>query len=416
MALLSVLDFVLWDMCDRVSARLRHRRVAHGLLATQLAVAVIAAGVPFVLPNGAVQARPASVAAKVAVAKAPPKILIATHPALPRPTAGPAVLQARLDRIAADYREPVGIAVSRVDSGWVASVAGDALFPQQSVSKTWVALSVLEGVDRGRIRLDDPIMMRPEDRSVFFQPLAERIGETGYQTTVRELLRHALINSDNSANDRLITLLGGVDKVRDVLVAKGLAARIHLGADERNLQAATAGMIWRPEYGFNGAFKAARLLVAKDVRETATRQYIDNPMDGASPVAIAQALAALRRGELLSPQSSALMIDIMGQARTGPRRLRGGLPKGWSIAHKTGTGQDWRGGSIGINDVALVTAPDGATYSVAVMIRNTRKGTPARLAMMQDVSKAVVEEWQSHHDKPAPPPLDDSFPRPVMAP
>jgi beta-lactamase class A len=412
--LILVLEFIVWDVIDQIRGWFRSWRPVQGVLTAQLAIAAVAITGAFALPHGQVPApHPRHV---VSTKTAAPLIMIAMHSPPPRPTQGPRALQERLDKIAADYREPVGIAVSRVDQGWVASVAGDGFFPQQSVSKTWVALSVLEAIDRGRISLDQVVWMRPQDRSVFFQPLAEKIGTTGYATTVRELLRHALINSDNSANDRLITLLGGVEEVRKVLVAKGLASGIRLGADERDLQAAVAGMTWRPEYGFNGAFKAARLLVAKDVRDAATQHYIADPMDGASPVAIAQALAALRRGELLSPASSAFMLATMAEARTGPRRLRGGLPKGWSIAHKTGTGQDWHGGSIGINDVALITAPDGRAYAVAVMIRNTRKGTPARLAMMQEVSKAVVADWQSNKGAPTPPPAQDSFPRPVMAP
>ena len=84
----------------------------------------------------------------------------------------------------------------------------------------------------------------------------------------------------------------------------------------------------------------------------------------------------------------------MADARTGPRRLRGGLPPGWTIAHKTGTGQDWRGASVGINDIALLTAPDGHVYAVAVMIRRTRQPVPARLEMMQSVTRAVAETWQ----------------------
>ncbi|HKP77567.1 MAG TPA: serine hydrolase, partial [Phenylobacterium sp.] len=77
----------------------------------------------------------------------------------------------------------------------------------------------------------------------------------------------------------------------------------------------------------------------------------------------------------------------------GPRRLKGGLPAGWSIAHKTGTGQDFRGASVGINDVGLITAPDGHVYAVAVMMRRTRQSVPARLAFMQAVTRAVAEQW-----------------------
>jgi beta-lactamase class A len=85
----------------------------------------------------------------------------------------------------------------------------------------------------------------------------------------------------------------------------------------------------------------------------------------------------------------------MGEARTGYRRLRAGLPQGWSIAHKTGTGPDWRGASVGINDVGLITAPDGRTFAVAVMMRETRKPVGERMALMQKVSRSVVEYWRS---------------------
>ena len=81
--------------------------------------------------------------------------------------------------------------------------------------------------------------------------------------------------------------------------------------------------------------------------------------------------------------------------RTGPARLKGGLPSGWKIAHKTGTGQDFEGGSVGINDIALLTAPDGKTYAVAVLMGFTRKPVRERLAVMQSVSRAVSQQWAS---------------------
>ena len=90
----------------------------------------------------------------------------------------------------------------------------------------------------------------------------------------------------------------------------------------------------------------------------------------------------------------------MQAARTGPRRLKGGLPDGWSIAHKTGTGQDFQGYSVGINDVGLLTAPDGHIYAVAVMMRRTRKPVPERLAFMQSVTRAVADQWRADAGTP----------------
>jgi beta-lactamase class A len=313
-------------------------------------------------------------------------------------TPGPAALQARLSELAQAYGEPVGVAVTDIDEGWVTSVMGDHPFPQQSVSKLWVAITILDAIDHGRLTLDQSVMMWPEDRSVFNQPISYQITEAGFQTTVRSLMHHALINSDNAANDKLMSLAGGAPAVLDMIRRKSLDG-VKLAEDEKHLQAHIAGLTWSPELSPYGAFDAARARLPHDVREAAMDAYIAAPYDGASPVGIVSGLAALKRGELLSKESTQVILDIMARCKTGPRRLKGGLPSDWSIAHKTGTGQDFKGASIGINDVGLITAPDGKTYAVAVMLQRTHKATPARLEFMQAVTKAVVDAWRADPHK-----------------
>ena len=337
--------------------------------------------------------------------KAPPPPILAAGAGAPRPHIAPRpkpgpppeALQKRLDELAASYREPVGIAVADTSEGWMAQVAGDDAFPQQSVSKLWVAMTTMDALDQGKLSLDQGVFLGPQDRSVFFQPISHKIGATGYATTLRDLVRRALIESDNAANDKLLAEVGGVDAVADMLARKNLTG-IRMGADEKNLQAKIAGLTWSPEMGIGGNFKDARARLPDSVRDAAMHAYLENPLDGATPAGLATALVALKRGELLSQESTDTFLATMSEARTGPRRLKGGLPSGWSIAHKTGTGQDWRGGSIGINDVAVFTAPDGRSYAVVVLMKRTTKPVPARLAFMQQVSKAVVTSWESERD------------------
>ena len=304
----------------------------------------------------------------------------------------PAALQSRLETLAGAYGEEVGLAVTDVATGWTAGVDADRPYPQQSVSKLWVAIAVMRAVDEGRINPDAVVTLGEADRSVFFQPVAYRIGPGGYQTTVSDLLRRALVESDNAANDRLMRELGGPDGVALALQEMGLTG-VKVGAFERDLQALTAGLVWQPDYGIGWNFQAAREALPRATRQAALDAYLAAPLDGAAPGEITAALAALSRGELLSAASTARVLDWMAQARTGPRRLKGGLPGGWSIAHKTGTGQDFAGASVGINDVGLLTAPDGRVYAVAVMMRRTWKPVPERLAFMQSVTQAVAEDW-----------------------
>jgi beta-lactamase class A len=313
------------------------------------------------------------------------------------PPRAPAALQARLDELTAAYGEDVGVAVTDVSTGWTAGVDQNRPYPQQSVSKLWVAIAVMKAVDEGRIDPEASVTLTDADRSVFFQPVAYSIGKTGYTTRISALLRRALVESDNAANDRLMREMGGPEGVADALKDMGLKG-VKVGAYERDLQARTAGLTWRAEYGTGWNFQAARQDLPMAARQAAMDAYLADPLDGASPAGITAALAALSRRELLSADSTERLLDLMHAARTGPRRLKGGLPGGWSIAHKTGTGQDFRGYSVGINDVGLLTAPDGRTYAVAVMMRQTRKSVPQRLAFMQAVTRAVAEQWASDRD------------------
>ena len=235
------------------STRYRRSRRSRAWIAPVAAVALIAVcGVGYAAfnhlpaPRAAVAQKPATAPAEVAVARAP----------RPRPLPGPAPLQARLDAIAHAYGEPVGIAVADIQNGWASSVRGDEFFPQQSVSKTWVAMAVLDAVDRGLISIDSPVTMTLADRSVFNQPLGRSLDANGFVTDIPNLLRHALSFSDNSANDTLIRLIG-LDAVRDALVRHGLAG-IRIGADERHLQARIAGLVWKQDYSEGRNFEAAR--------------------------------------------------------------------------------------------------------------------------------------------------------------
>lgn len=308
------------------------------------------------------------------------------------PAKAPTALQSRLEALAADYGEEVGIAVTDVQAGWTAGVDEDRPYPQQSVSKLWVAIAVMKAADEGRLDIEAPVTLTEADRSVFFQPVSYKVGPGGYTTPLSDLLRRALVESDNAANDRLMRELGGPEGVAATLNEMGLTA-VKVGAYERDLQARTAGLVWQADYGIGWNFQAARQALPTEVRKAALDAYLANPPDGTAPAAITAALAALHRGELLSGASTQRLIGLMEQARTGPRRLKGGLPQGWTIAHKTGTGQDFAGASVGINDVGLLTAPDGRTYAVAVMLRHTRHAVPDRLAFMQSVTRAVAEQW-----------------------
>jgi len=82
----------------------------------------------------------------------------------------------------------------------------------------------------------------------------------------------------------------------------------------------------------------------------------------------------------------------MGNTKTGANRLKGGLQPGWTLSHKTGTGQELGAMQAGYNDIGILTAPDGRSYSVAVMIKKTSVPLPTRMALMNNVVRAVIAQ------------------------
>lgn len=315
-------------------------------------------------------------------------------PAIPvRPAAvrAPAGLENLLNDQWRNFPGRTGVAIMRIDGGeWITGQRVDELFPQQSVSKTWVALTILDLVDQGKIRLDQKIRITRDDLAVFHQPIRDRVIANGQiEVTVLSLLEQAIISSDNTANDSLLRTAGGPQAVQNFLLRKKLGA-IRFGPGERAMQSAIAGLEWRQEYAIGQRFYAARAEVPLATRKAALDRYLADPVDGASPEALVRALAKLAKGELLSPASTRLILEIMSRTSSGPNRLKAGVPVGWRFLHKTGTGQILPPVSTGYNDIGIMTAPDGTRYAVAIMMGSTTASIPQRMSFMQFVSRTVA--------------------------
>jgi len=353
-------------------------------------------GAAFVPAPRQAQAQAHSGSGPVTVAIGPPVRASAATPP-PRGTLDPGFrrpppgLNERIAGLWRAYPGKTGIAVQRIDGEWAIAQRGGDLFPQQSVSKLWVTLSVLDAVDNGRLSLDQKVRIGPEDLTLFHQPIAGRVqAEGSVSMSVRDLIETAITMSDNTANDSLLRTVGGPSAVRAFISKKDLGS-IRFGPGERLLQSGTAGLTWQQSYSLGRNFQTARAALPMPTRQAAMNNYLANPVDGASPAAIASALTRLARGTLLSPASTDYLLGVMSRTKSGPKRLKAGLPAGWTFVHKTGTGQDLNGMTAGYNDIGIATAPDGTRYAIVVMMGSTTSSVPARMALMQAVSGAVAE-------------------------
>lgn len=296
----------------------------------------------------------------------------------------------------------VGVAVHDIDRRRTVDFNGKELFPQQSVSKLWVTLTALRMVDAGQLDLNEIAQIGFRDLTLFHQPVRQFVVANGaYRTTYADLMRRAITQSDNTANDMLLKRVGGPDAVRSTIEKTGLGP-IRFGPGEREMQSAIAGLQWRQSLAVGQSFYRARALVPEMQRRIAFDAYVADPVDGASPRAIALALGRVVRGELLGKPTAEHLLGLLGKVKSGPNRLKGGVPAGWSIGHKTGTGQELRHEQAGYNDVGVLTAPDGHRYSIAVMIGRTAVPIPQRMELMHGVVQAVVRYHYAALGQPLP--------------
>jgi beta-lactamase class A len=306
----------------------------------------------------------------------------------PPPTFAPADLRNRLSALGRGFDGIAGISVVSLRDGWQADYNATRLFPQQSCSKLWVAITAMDAVDKGRISLDDRVSLNRNDLTLFHQPIRDKIMGGGHTTTLGSLLFTAITESDNTANDKLMRSIGGPDAVRAMIEAKGLGS-IRFYDGERALQSKIAGLIWSQSYSIGDAFYKARAALPVAVRRSSFERYIQDPYDGAAPHSVALSLARLQKGELLSRASTRRLLSIMGSTKTGGLRVRAALKPGWEWSHKTGTGQTFQGRTGGINDIGLLTAPDGTIYAMAIMTIPNKSNGDAQ-EMMRNVARAVM--------------------------
>ncbi|MEU2758414.1 MULTISPECIES: serine hydrolase [Streptomyces] len=96
-----------------------------------------------------------------------------------------------------------------------------------------------------------------------------------------------------------------------------------------------------------------------------------DPADTTTPRAIAADYRTVILGDTLARDQRALLTDLLERNKTGGNRIRAGVPKGWRVADKTGTGQYGRA-----NDIAIVWPPGSRPLVLAIM--SERSGREAR--------------------------------------
>jgi beta-lactamase class A len=233
-----------------------------------------------------------------------------------------------------------GIFIFDPDTSNYLDVNGGTPFPAASIIKLPILVALFQDVDAGQVRLDETLTLKPEI-------IAEGSGDlqfrpVGSQYTVMETASKMITISDNTATNMLIVRLGGAAELNRRFQSWGL----------------TTTAINQPLPDMQGT-------------------NLTSPKD------MANLMAMLGEGKLVSMRSRDLLLDILRHT-VNNSLLPSGIDAGATIAHKTG--------DIGtlIGDVGLIDLPNGKRYIAAVLVKSAYND-PQAPEFIRQVSRTVYQ-------------------------
>lgn len=274
-----------------------------------------------------------------------------------------AVLRERVvSRISEVQGATVGVVLAEVGGGVAVHVNPDSVFHAASTMKLPVMIEYYRGIDAGRIRRDQDLLLGTEFKSIVDGSLysldagvdsdSSVFARVGQRVPLRWLVERMIVRSSNLATNALIELL-----------------------DARRVDATAASL------------GTSRMKVLRGVEDGKAFQQGLNNQTSARDLAVL--LEAIESGKAASKESSSEMVDMLARQEFNDE-IPAGLPAGTRVAHKTG----WITGVT--HDAALVYPPGRKPYVLVVLTKGIRE-RPVAQRLIADISRLV---WESMTAQP----------------
>jgi beta-lactamase class A len=253
----------------------------------------------------------------------------------------------------------IGVGVYGIESHDTLLMNDGHRYPMQSTYKVPLAMYVLHLVEQGKLSLDKQYAVNTNILNEnTWSPLVKEFPKQTVILSLQEIMGYCVSQSDNNACDILFSLVGGPEPVNDYVHS--------LGIGEMTIRATEADMT----LGWGVQF-----------------------VNWCEPNAMLQLLRKLYNGSTLNKADNDLLLGMMTDSKN-PDRIALGLPKGTKLAHKTGTSAADPYGVYGaINDVGIVTLPDGHHVLLAVFLSEFKGSESRGEELIGKISKCV---WDSY--------------------
>jgi beta-lactamase class A len=297
-----------------------------------------------------------------------------------------------IERFADRAGGTAGVAIEHLESGVQLSFRGRERFPMASVYKLPIALALLHRVSCDELSLEDSVPITPADfrtGSGWIFRHRRRV----HALPARELLDAMMVDSDNTASDILMRLCGGPEAVTAHLRSLGVKEirvdryEAAMSLDYSGVNEAPPESTWTVD-----ALWQLKKAVPLERKAESAAAFLEDERDTATPDATVDLLARIWRDETLGPDETSRLLEIMERARNTDR-IPGLLPPGTPVAHKTGTWSTAFGVTAAVNDVGIITLPDGTHVAIAVFVKGSNRGWRRIERTIAALARSTYDYW-----------------------
>lgn len=264
-------------------------------------------------------------------------------------------LKNQLQQIMASKKVTVGISIKGIEDKDTLNINGNLKMPMMSVFKFHIALTVLNEVDKGKLKLDQKFFIKKEELlENTWSPMRDDFPNGNMNVTLDQLLRYTVSHSDNNGCDILLNILGGTEKVQTFINKQGI--------------------------------KDFTIKVNEQQMATWDNLYVNTT----TPLATTLLLEKFYKGKVLKKDTTQYLYQIMVETSRGLTWMKAGLPEGTELAHRTGISntndQNLR---AAMNDIGIVKLPNGKHFILSVYLMNITEKREDTEKIIADIAKAT---------------------------
>lgn len=265
-------------------------------------------------------------------------------------------LKNNLDSIAKTVDAKIALGYINIETGDTFSYNGRTHVPTQSTIKFPLAVMIMKQVDSGHLTLEQKLELTQHEKETPTNSTLLKDNNNASAIPVHALLTYMTHVSDNISFSAFTRYVGGGKKIEEYIKAQGL----------------------------NGV----------SVKQRDGEPYVDmNPPYNTwcEPMDMAALLVKFYKGELLSKTATDTLRSIMERTTGGTKRIKGLLPEGTLVAHKTGTSGMENGRTTAVNDIGIITLPNGNHLVLTVYITEVAGDMEAGEHIIGRVAKAAYD-------------------------